>query len=138
MRHHNRIVITTTDWDRLSEMLTRNGIRVRWRLFADTLQRAIAQARLVEPSCVPEDVVTMYSTVRIKDLDAGRVEIYTLVYPAESDLSAGRLSVLAPLGTALLGASAGDIVHVANASGPRALLVEEIIYQPEAEGAVQA
>ncbi len=128
------LVITRPDRDRLMDELTQDSLSVRWAIFADALEQAIARACIVEPACVPGDVVTMHSTVRIKDLAADRTEIYTLVYPSESDLSAGRLSVLAPLGTALLGHKIGDMVQVEGPAGHRILLVEDIIYQPEAEG----
>ena len=54
------------------------------------------------------------------------------MYPDEADLQAGRLSVLSPLGTVLLGARAGDVVTVAGAAGRRAIKIQKILYQPQA------
>jgi regulator of nucleoside diphosphate kinase len=70
----------------------------------------------------------------VRDLDTDECEVYTLAYPEEADLAQGTLSVLAPLGTALLGTRAGQIVHVRAPGGVRRLRVERIVYQPEAAG----
>jgi regulator of nucleoside diphosphate kinase len=75
----------------------------------------------------------MHTSVPLLDLAGGEREFYTLVYPDEMDLGAGRLSVLSPLGTALLGYREGDIVRVAGTAGPRSIKIEKIVYQPEAE-----
>jgi regulator of nucleoside diphosphate kinase len=56
------------------------------------------------------------------------------VYPDDADVNDGKLSVLAPLGTALLGASVGDVVEFRTPGGVRRLKVERILYQPEAAG----
>ena len=61
-------------------------------------------------------------------------ETYTLVYPDEADINEGKLSVLAPLGTALLGMRVGDIVEFEAPAGTRRLKIERVLYQPEAAG----
>ena len=61
-------------------------------------------------------------------------EEYTLCYPDEADVSAGKLSVLAPLGTALLGAHVGAVVEFTAPAGSRRLRIEETLFQPEREG----
>ena len=65
------------------------------------------RARVVPRSEIPPDVVTMNSTVRLRDLETGEEETYTLVYPDEADIEENKLSVLAPVGTALLGTGPG-------------------------------
>jgi regulator of nucleoside diphosphate kinase len=65
---------------------------------------------------------------------AGESETYTLVYPDEADILAGRLSVLAPLGIALLGARVGQVVEFDAPAGARRLKVEKVLYQPEGAG----
>jgi regulator of nucleoside diphosphate kinase len=77
----------------------------------------------------------MHSRVRIRDAARRAAEVYTLVYPEEADLARGRLSVLAPLGTALIGERTGRVVTVPSAAGPRAIRIEEVLHQPEAGGA---
>jgi regulator of nucleoside diphosphate kinase len=128
-----KTTITRPDRDRLIEVTRAKANTLRWAMFIDDLQRELNRARVVEPSRISRDVVTMDSTVRFLDLRNDRREVYTLVYPDEAELSAGKLSVLSPLGTALLGARAGDVVSVLGAAGPRAIKIESIVYQPEAQ-----
>jgi len=78
--------------------------------------------------------VTMNSTVEIRDLAFDETETYTLVYPEQANIHANRLSVLAPLGTAILGCRVGDVVRVKTPSGARRVRVEEISFQPERTG----
>lgn len=83
---------------------------------------------------VPPDVITMNSRVKLQDLDSGDEMIYTLVYPSDADTGQNRISILAPIGTALIGYRVGDIVEWKVPSGVKRLKVEEILYQPEASG----
>ena len=92
----------------------------------------LRRARVVPRAQVPRDVVTMNSTVRLRDLEAGEDETYTLVYPHEAEISAGRLSVLAPVGTALLGYRVGNIVEWPVPAGVARFRVEEVLSQPTA------
>ena len=124
--------VTRPDRDRLLEVTRAGGNALGWALFVDELRREIGSARVVDRARVSPDVVTMHSTVRIRDLATGVVEVHTLVYPDEADLRSGKLSVLAPLGTALLGTRAGDLVRVAGRDGVRALKVDAVLHQPEA------
>ena len=79
---------------------------------------------------IPPDVVTMGSTVRLTDLQTGEEETYTLVYPNDADIDENKLSVLAPIGTALLGYRAGDVVEWPVPAGVRRFRVEEVLSQP--------
>jgi regulator of nucleoside diphosphate kinase len=72
--------------------------------------------------------------VVVRDLKSDEPETYTLVFPDDADINDGKLSVLAPLGTALLGTQAGQVVEFAAPAGVRRLIVEEVLYQPEAAG----
>jgi regulator of nucleoside diphosphate kinase len=89
-------------------------------------------ARIVKSHRVRPDIVTMHSKVDLWDLKHHGSEVFWLVFPEEADLGARKLSVLNPLGTALLGARRGDVVQVVGAAGPRALKVKAVLYQPEA------
>jgi regulator of nucleoside diphosphate kinase len=128
-----KTTITRPDRDRLLEVTRAKANTLSWAMFIDELQRELDRARVVDPDRVSRDVVTMDSTVRFLDLRNDRREVYTLVYPDEADLSVGKLSVLSALGTALLGARAGDVVSVAGAAGTRAIKVESILRQPAAQ-----
>ena len=87
---------------------------------------------------LPPDVVTMGSTVRLRDLETGEEETYTLVYPDEADIEANRLSVLAPVGTALLGYRAGDVVEWPVPAGVRRFRIEEVVSRPRRAMALTA
>lgn len=97
------------------------------------LDTRLQNARLVHSTDMPADVVTMNSRVKLRFED-GTSHVYALVYPEHADVAAGRLSVLAPLGAALLGASEDDKVHWETPDGERSVVVEAILYQPEAQG----
>ena len=95
-------------------------------------EEELDRARIVSAGSVPADVVTMNSRVRMTDLDTGKEMTYTLVFPREADFSQGKISVLAPIGTAILGYRAGDVIEWRVPGGRRKLRVEEILHQPEA------
>ena len=97
----------------------------------------LRRARVVPRSRIPRDVVTMNSTVRVRDQETGEEETYTLVYPREADIEANRLSVLAPVGTALLGYRAGDVVEWPVPAGVSRFRIEEVL-QPRSARALTA
>jgi regulator of nucleoside diphosphate kinase len=130
-----KTTITRPDRDRLVDVTRAKANALRWASFIDDLKREIDRARVVEPARVSPDVVTMHSKVRLVDRTSRRQEVYTLVYPEEANPGAGKLSVLSPLGTALLGTRAGNVINVPGAEGPRAITVESVLYQPEAAAA---
>ncbi len=86
------------------------------------------------PEAVPPDVVTMNSRVILEAVPSGEVFEFALVFPHEADLAAGRLSVLAPLGAALLGARVGADVEADTPAGTRTYRVRALSFQPEAAG----
>jgi regulator of nucleoside diphosphate kinase len=115
-----KITITRPDRARLLHVASAKPNLISWAIFVDELRRELARSRVVDPARVPDDVVTMRSTVRIREPSSDRrPEVLTLVYPDEADLSVGKISVLAPLGTALLGVRAGDVIRVPGAGGMR-------------------
>lgn len=129
------ILITENDRRRLGTMLLDprvNKAEHPERLHA--LEAELERAYGMDPAELPHDVVTMNSTVEIRDLKSGETETYTLVYPERADINANRISILAPIGTAILGCRVGDVVRVKTPSGSRRIRVEEIYYQPERAG----
>jgi len=98
------------------------------------LEQELNRAQVVPSLKIPHDIITMNSKVLLKDLDSGEEMIYTLVYPADADLMENKISVLAPVGTAILGFRKGDIVDWKVPGGLVRLKVEKILYQPEAAG----
>jgi len=129
------IYITEFDQKRLVSLL--NGARSLNKKDQDYLTRLeeeLEWAQIVPPQDIPSDVVTMNSQARIRDLDSNEEIVFTLVFPAEADYERGRLSVVAPIGTALLGYRAGDTVEWEVPGGVRRLKIEQVLYQPEAAG----
>jgi regulator of nucleoside diphosphate kinase len=100
----------------------------------NALEVELRRARIVPADKVPANVITMNSIVRLRDLDSGETEEYELVYPADADMALHRISVLAPVGTAILGYRRGDIIEWPVPAGLRRLRVEAVISQPERVG----
>lgn len=131
-----KIHITQIDLQRLcrvvaSELDLHDGSSRRLTELIAELERA----EVVLSDEIPDDVVTMNSTVVLRDLDTGETETYTLVYPNHANIARNRLSVLAPVGTAILGYQVGDVVRWRVPAGVRRLRVEEVLFQPERVGA---
>src|SRR5687768_5964818 len=130
------IYITELDRQRLEKLIEvaggRNGAENHEYL--RKLEHELELAETVAPEEVPGDVITMRSKVRLKDLTTGEEMVYTLVFPSEADFDEGKISVLAPVGTAMLGYRVGSRIEWQVPSGLRRLRVEEILYQPEAAG----
>ena len=129
------IYITEPDYDRLSALIEKtresNGVD---REYLNKLEAELDRAEIVDPKIIPANVITMRSTVRLKDLVSGDENTYSLVFPTEADFSQGKISVLAPIGMAILGYKLGDTIEWTVPSGMRKLKVEQILYQPEAAG----
>jgi regulator of nucleoside diphosphate kinase len=102
--------------------------------YLSDLEKELDRAQVVDPKKVPPDLVTMNSKVRLEDLELGEELVYTLVFPEDSDLSQNKISILAPIGTAMLGYRVGDIFEWKVPEGISKMKIKEIIYQPEASG----
>lgn len=134
-----KIVITRSDYDFLRELLSSDFTQAIGPVdYLEALQAELDRAEVVEPEAVPKNVVTMNSTVKLRDLDSQDLEVYTLVFPSEADIANNKLSVLAPVGTAILGQRVGDVLRWRVPGGWRRLKVERVVYQPERAGMFQA
>ena len=96
------------------------------------LEAKLDQSQLIAQREVPKDVITLNSRVRLTDLGTGKEMSYMLVLPNEADTDQHRISILAPIGTAMLGYSVGDTFEWKAPGGLRRLEVKEILHQPEA------
>ncbi len=129
------IYITELDMERLKKrLLESEAVPERDKGNLEELEQELLRAEIVPAQEIPHDVITMNSSVRLKDLDTKKELIYTLVFPADADARQHKISVLAPIGTAMIGYRAGDIITWEVPAGERRLKVEEVIYQPEAAG----
>jgi regulator of nucleoside diphosphate kinase len=127
------ILVTESDMKLLRTMLEfREGSNSRDEPHLEMLARELEHASVVPSEDVPPDVITMNSRVLIEDLETGIEVGYTLAFPAAAD-KPGRLSILAPVGTALLGYRKGDVIEWPVPRGVRRVRVLEVLYQPEAD-----
>jgi regulator of nucleoside diphosphate kinase len=129
------IYVTRRDLRRLNELVgvARAHERESER-YLIALEEELSRAKVVAPEDIPPEVITMNSKVLLRDCETGSETVYTLVFPADSDPARCRVSVLAPIGTAMLGYRVGDTFEWQAPRGVRRLEVKEVVYQPEAAG----
>ena len=131
---HN--ILSELDFERLLrviENLSKKG-NIQYQL-----EKKIDNMEIVEPESVPSDLITMNSEliceVNAPNGDCLIPQKIKLVYPSEANFEHGKVSILTPLGTALLGAKAGISVSWNGLDGiVRSLRLNDVIYQPEANG----
>jgi regulator of nucleoside diphosphate kinase len=128
------IIVTEFDKRRLLGLIEIFRARSRDSDSLDELELELERADTVDPWNVPADVVTMNSTVELVDLDTRERRTLTVVFPGAADVASGRVSILAPVGRALLGARQGAQVECPTPSGTRRVVVKRISFQPEASG----
>ena len=128
-------IMSAEDRERLLPAVDR--ARNSWLTYAPYLEMfrsELRRTRAVPPSQVPGDLITMNSRFAMSDPRGEGSIAYTLVYPEEEATHLGKISVLSPMGTALLGARVGEEVAWISSDGPEVARVERLLYQPEADG----
>ena len=134
MQFTNPIIVTDFDKRRLLGLIETFRGRAKDANTLEELELELERADTVEPWNVPADVVTMNSIVELVDLDTRERRTLTVVFPGAANAVLGRVSVLAPVGLALLGARQGAQIECPTPGGTRHVLVERISFQPEANG----
>ncbi|MDQ8732674.1 nucleoside diphosphate kinase regulator [Bradyrhizobium sp. LHD-71] len=109
------IAITASDSERLSRLI--DALAEKYPETTDFLAREIERAQILPADEVPPGLVVMGSDVTFRDDATGEVRRATLVYPAEADIAAGKISVLSPIGAALIGMSVGHSIETQTPSG---------------------
>ena len=135
MRNKN-IVITELDYNRLRGILESRPLLHRDTEHLNALRDELERATVVKSGEVSHDVVTMNSHVRVRDLNDGREFTYQIVFPGHADVAKNRISVLAPIGTGLLGYSAGTTLEWRVPSGIRRFRILSVESHPEVARAV--
>lgn len=128
------IIVTDADMDRLTRIIRafeHSLLRDQQQL--EMLDQVLAAAEVRPAGKVRKDVIIMKSCVRVFDFDTRLRGIYTLAFPEDADISKGMISVLAPLGIALLGRRKGDIIRARVPGGARRLRVEGVRQQTDRE-----
>ncbi|QDE90773.1 transcription elongation factor GreAB [Myxococcus xanthus] len=134
MRSEQTLIVTEADLERLRQVVDHNG-GGRTAEFAEMLDAELTRARVVASEAVPPDVVTMNSKVVFEDEQTGERREVTLVYPRDASSDDGRISVLAPIGSALIGLTVGQTITWPLPGGrSKRLRIVAVPYQPEASG----
>lgn len=129
------IQITANDFKKLKEALqTAKYGEYHNSPYIHQLEGELDRAKVVTSQDIPADVITMNSKVLLTDLSSDEQMELTLVFPEDGVKERGRVSVLAPIGTAMIGYRAGDVFEWDTPDGKVQLRVEKILYQPEAAG----
>ena len=129
------IYITQYDLERLNRLIDDAEESISQdRHYLEKLEEELSHAEVVPPNQIPDNVVTMNSKVCLVDQESQEEKILTLVFPKDADISQGKISVLAPIGTAMLGYRTGSIFQWDVPAGKKHFKVAKILYQPEAAG----
>lgn len=123
------ILITDVDLERLRPVIDQHDSPA-----SDSLDAELRRATIVSQRDIPADVVTMNSEVVYEDCATSTQRQVRVVYPKDADASAGKISVLAPIGSALLGLRVGQSIEWQVPTGKKRLRVVAVKYQPEAAG----
>jgi regulator of nucleoside diphosphate kinase len=132
------VFVTEDDARKLRTLLV--GVRdrsVRDREHFQQLDDELDRAHVVPASEIPADVVTMNSELALRDLDTGEEMVFKVVFPSEANADQHRISVLAPLGIAVLGYRAGDAIEWVVPGRTRRIRIDSVLYQPEAAGSAR-
>jgi regulator of nucleoside diphosphate kinase len=134
MTRKQSTLITDQDERRLTLLLDTKGHQFEARS-VEMLEEELSRATVVSQTRIPANVVTMNSVVVFEDTESGQRAELTLVYPGAARNQSGRVSVMAPIGSALLGLSVGDAIAWPMPDGRRRRIrVLDVRYQPEAQG----
>jgi regulator of nucleoside diphosphate kinase len=131
-------ILSANDRERLIPVIDR--ARDAWLTYApylDHFRNDLRRGRAVPPKEVPGDTITMNSRFVLSQPRGDGPICYTLVYPEEESPQLGKVSVLSPMGAAMLGARVGDEVCWYSTDGPQSAKVERLLYQPEAAGSAR-
>ncbi len=128
-------LITEFDLERLEALLERCwGVSCFDNKNLEALQKKILNCIVVPPEYIPGTIITMNSTFTIENEATNKTETYTLVFPEHADIDGNKISILAPIGTAVLGHRVGESIEWAAPSGHRQIRFVEIHFQPETAG----
>jgi regulator of nucleoside diphosphate kinase len=133
MSERPKIILSTQDAERLERLL--ESLDESAFPGKAALEAELARADVVDAKDIPPRVVTMRSTVKFRIESSSEERCLTLVYPKEVDDSGQTISILAPVGSALLGLSEGDEIDWPKPGGGTIRVrIEEVTYQPERSG----
>lgn len=106
MSTQDNLIISQPDFERLSSLVKSASSEI-----VELLEEELSRASIVPPSDVPSDVVSMNSKVRFENLETGKENEVTLVYPHEANIQENKISILTPIGSALIGLRVGQTIE---------------------------
>lgn len=128
-----KIILTSVDVERIEALI--DSLPDADDPQACALLDEIRRSEIVEPGKIPPNVVTMNSQVRVLIESTGLELGVTLVYPKDMDTTGHTVSILAPVGSAVLGLAVGDSIEWSGPTGqPIKVRVVDLLYQPERSG----
>ncbi|NDY71852.1 nucleoside diphosphate kinase regulator [Desulfobacter hydrogenophilus] len=129
------LLITKFDLDRLESLLDlywgHNGFDEK---NLESLEKKISNCIVVPPEFIPNNIITMNSTFTVENEVTNEKKTYTLVFPEDADIKGNKISILAPIGIAILGHKVGQSIEWVAPSGLKKLKFIKIHYQPETCG----
>lgn len=136
MFSHNELLITRYDYGRIMIILdhSRDAFTKEQRKNAVTLRQLLHRAHKVSSLEIPSDYVTMNSIFVIKDNEEMESRILNLVFPEEANSEQDLISILSPIGTAVIGCRVGNVINWTAPGGSKKYVIINMIYQPEAAG----
>ncbi len=126
--------ITINDYQRLSGLIKFAALETKMPDVVNVLLTKFSTAKMLPQNRILRSVVTMNSRVLLREISNDREAEVTITYPQDADGMEGKISVFSPIGTALLGRQAGDIVSWKTPTGVGHFEIAKILYQPEAVG----
>lgn len=125
------IYITASDAEKLRNLIWKaQSTEYRHSTYLQMLAGELARAVIVEQDAVLPDVITMNAQVSLLDVDTNEEMLYTLVFPEDADALQDKISILAPIGTAMLGYRVGDEFEWDTPGGKRKIRVKKIAFKP--------
>ena len=134
----NEIIMNSLDTTRIRERI--REVKAGNAYSPTEIEKLVAElnkAKIMEPTQIPGDVITMHSIVKVKYINNHKEFTLQLVYPEEANIKENKVSIFAPIGIALLGYRKGDIIDWKTPGGDFKIKIEDIVYQPEAAGDFQ-
>ncbi|ATC65160.1 transcription elongation factor GreAB [Nibricoccus aquaticus] len=127
--NYNPIYITREDNSKL-RLLIAAALHSNATASLQNLRRELDRAAIIDRESIPLDVVTMESRVEFEDLGTGEIETFSITFPDRADVEAQRISILAPIGIALIGCREGQIVSWSTPGGIRQLKIRRVTPAP--------
>lgn len=123
--NHTPLYLSRDDYSKLRRLLA-TALYSPARMALRQLREELDRAAVIDPAAFPDDVVAMESTVAFEDLETGETEEYTITLPEHADVDLNRISILAPIGIALIGCRVGNIVKWPTPGGVRKLKIRRV------------